>query len=670
MILRSMRSGLLSAIFLGILVLGGFSLVLTDWNGFFHGPGVSKTDVAKVDGHPIKASEFNAQVSRVLHNQNINPSMAYQAGVIDNILQGEIVSRLMHRAALDFGVEIEDKFVAEQISSLIEPMITKDVDNKRALQQFVQMQGMSEKQLVSLVRGNIEENVIRGVLNSANYVPRDQISDLLSYERLTRAGEYVVLKSQDVKLGREADDATLREYYKTVEANYLTPETRDATIAILTVDPKELSVKIPAEDIKNYYDEYAEDFKIPETRRLEQAILPTKDQAEKILAKAKSSQDLQNAVKDVTGKESAFSQAADFKQDELSEDLAHPIFAAKAGDLVGPLQSPLGFHVFKIVKIEPAHVEPLAEATKNIESKLASEQQGNEIYKLTAAIEDRLAGGEDYVSIQKDYPALKIEKISGLKAADQVNLKESKLSPELSPEQGALISKKIFQQSQGEAGAMGDLSANSFYTVTVDHINAAQPKEFAQVRADLLKNWTREQQSQENLKRTEDWVAKLNQGQMTLDQLAKANNLKVENFNDLSRKKSADQAADQGANESDGNESSAASTKAGNSTGKATPSPSPFLREPAMADRYLNVAQGKFIAASSQDGQKIILGRVTKTTLGDGLRAKEDRVENLGELTATMNAALLINSLERTYKVDINRALLDRIYAPRDSEAE
>lgn len=660
MILRSMRSGLLSAIFLGILVLGGFSLVLTDWNGFFHGPGVSKTDVAKVDGHPIKASEFNAQVSRVLHNQNINPAMAYQAGVIDNILQGEIVSRLMHRAALDFGVEIEDKFVAEQISSLIEPMITKDVDNKRALQQFVQMQGMSEKQLVSLVRGNIEENVIRGVLNSANYVPRDQISDLLSYERLTRAGEYVVLKSQDIKLGREADDATLREYYKTVEANYLTPETRDATIAILTVDPRELSVKIAAEDIKNYYDEHAEDFKIPETRRLEQAILPTKDQAEKVLAKAKTSKNLQSAVKDVTGKGSAFSGASDFKKDELSEDLAHPIFTAKTGDMVGPLKSPLGFHVFKIVNVVPEHVESLTDATKNIESKLASEQQGNAIYKLTAAIEDRLAGGEDYGAIQKDYPALKIEKISGLKVADQVNLKENKLSPE----QGALISKKIFQQSQGEAGAMGDLSANSFYSVTVDHINAAKPKEFAQVRAELLKNWTREQQSQENLKRTEDWVAKLNQGQMTLDQLAKANNLKVENFNDLSRKNNADQGAN------DGESDRAASTKTENSADKATLSPSPFLKEPAMADRYLNVAQGKFIAAPSQDGQKIILGRVTKTTLGNGLGAKEDRIENLGELTATMNAALLINSLERNYKVDINRPLLDRIYTPRVSEAE
>ncbi len=660
MILRSMRSGLLSAIFLGILVLGGFSLVLTDWNGFFHGPGVSKTDVAKVDGHPIKASEFNAQVLRVLHNQNINPSMAYQAGLIDNILQGEIISRLMHRAAQDFGVEVEDKFVAEQISSLIEPMITKDVDNKHALQQFVQMQGMSEKQLVSMVRGNIEENVIRGVLNSANYVPRDQISDLLSYERLTRAGEYVVLKSQDVKLPKEADDATLREYYKTVEANYLTPETRDATIAILTVDPKELSVKIPAEDIKNYYDEHAEDFKIPETRRLEQAILPTKDQAEKVLAKAKTSKNLQSAVKDVTGKGSAFSGASDFKKDELSEDLAHPIFTAKTGDMVGPLKSPLGFHVFKIVNVVPKHVESLTDATKNIESKLASEQQGNAIYKLTAAIEDRLAGGEDYGAIQKDYPALKIEKISGLKAADQVSLKESKLSPE----QGALISKKIFQQSQGEAGAMGDLSANSFYSVTVDHINAAKPKEFAQVRAELLKNWTREQQSQENLKRTEDWVAKLNQGQMTLDQLAKANNLKVENFKDLSRKNNADQGAN------DGESDRAASTKTENSADKATLSPSPFLKEPAMADRYLNVAQGKFIAAPSQDGQKIILGRVTKTTLGNGLGAKEDRIENLGELTATMNAALLINSLERNYNVDINRALLDRIYTPRDSEAE
>lgn len=309
----------------------------------------------------------------------------------------------------------------------------------------------------------------------------------------------------------------------------------------------------------------------------------------------------------------------------------------------------------------PEHVESLTEAAKAIEAKIKSEQAGNEVYKTTAAIEDRLAGGEDYQSIQKDYPHLKIEKVSMLKSADKLSLKSSALSPE----QAAQITKKIFQQSQGESGAMNDLSPTSFFSVTVDHINAARPKDFADVRADLLKSWTHEQQSQENLKAAEDWVAKLNQGQITLDHIAKDKAIKVQNFDDLSRKNNADQKPKEPAAV----------------VGHAADSSSPYLKEPAIADRYLNVTQGKFIAAPSQDGGAIVMGRVTKTTLGQwgaggagddtqkgDTQNTNDQAENfnsgLRDITANANAALLINSLERRYKVDINRALLDRIYAP------
>ena len=49
MLLRSMRKGFFSALFLGLLVAGAAGLMLSDWNGFFRN-GVTTTDVAKVDG--------------------------------------------------------------------------------------------------------------------------------------------------------------------------------------------------------------------------------------------------------------------------------------------------------------------------------------------------------------------------------------------------------------------------------------------------------------------------------------------------------------------------------------------------------------------------------------------------------------------------------------------
>lgn len=125
MILRSMRSGFFSKAFLGLLVLGGASLVFTDWNGMFRGGGINKTDVAKIDGTPIKISEFSNRVNHVIRNQQIDAATAYKVGLIDNILSSEIYDIQMKKNALDLGIRVEDRIVAEQIKQLIAPLKKK-----------------------------------------------------------------------------------------------------------------------------------------------------------------------------------------------------------------------------------------------------------------------------------------------------------------------------------------------------------------------------------------------------------------------------------------------------------------------------------------------------------------------------------------------------------------
>lgn len=82
MLLRSMRNGFLSAIFLGLLVMGAMGLILSDWNGMFRG-GVTATDVAVVDGEPIKIQDFHNRLSNALRSRNIDPKDAYQLGLVD-----------------------------------------------------------------------------------------------------------------------------------------------------------------------------------------------------------------------------------------------------------------------------------------------------------------------------------------------------------------------------------------------------------------------------------------------------------------------------------------------------------------------------------------------------------------------------------------------------------
>lgn len=673
-----MRSGLLSAIFLGILVLGGFSLVLTDWNGMFHGVGASKTDVAKVDGHPIKASEFNALLERQLRTSGIGVDMAYKSGFVDQVLQSEVVSRLMKRAAKDFGIEVDDSFVAQQILSLVEPLVNKDVNKKQALRQFVQMQGMSEAQLVTLVRDEIEKNLVRGTLMSANYVPNDLLADILSYKGLSRSGEFITLKSEDIRLPKIPDEKILRDYYRTIENQYLTTETRDATVAILNLSDMASGQNkgadtspVSLEEIKNYYDSNIHEFEVPEMRGLEQSITQSESEAIKIADSAKKNHDLRKSVVEVTGSETAFSPVANFKKDELSDELGTPIFLAKIGEVIGPLKSPLGFHVFKMVDVSPAHTQTLEDVKSKIATNLQSEKAQNEIYTITAAIEDRLAGGESYASIAKDYPSLSINKLSGISATDKLSEKIKDRDQALPDAAGVMIARRIFQQSQGEVGSLMDLPPHSFFSVTVDHVELAKPKQFSEVQKEIEKKWVFDQKSQENLSLAEDLVAQLNKGTLTLKEVAKDKGLQLQQFANLSRQTDVAETS----------EAEQSSVKSRDDTigGKNL---SPYLMEPSVRDRYMNVKQGQYVAAFSQDRKIIVLGCVTKTVLGERETSHKNSeasssklteqeltaLKNLQDMTAMSNSDLLINKLERKYPVEINRSLLERIYAPKETQ--
>lgn len=113
----------------------------------FRNGGLSKTDIAVVDGTPIKIAEFNTMASRILRNQNINTQTAYRSGLLNNILQNEIITRLLQKSAKDMGIEVEDKYVAQQIKNLIAPLVPAAGSEKAALQQFLTMQGLNEKAL-------------------------------------------------------------------------------------------------------------------------------------------------------------------------------------------------------------------------------------------------------------------------------------------------------------------------------------------------------------------------------------------------------------------------------------------------------------------------------------------------------------------------------------------
>ncbi|MCB1550958.1 MAG: peptidyl-prolyl cis-trans isomerase [Alphaproteobacteria bacterium] len=629
MILRSMRNGFFSAIFLGLLVLGGLSLVMTDWNGMFRNGGITKTDIAIVNGTPIKIAEFNNMANRILRNQRIDPSQAYEMGVLDNILQSEILTRVLALAASDYGIKVEDKHVAKQVQSLITPLVTSETNNKQALQQFLQMQGMTEKGLVELIRSEIETELLKSTIASSVYVPKPIAEDMASYKGATRTIKFIELPNNAIDLPETANEETLKKYYKEIETQYMIPETRDATIAILDTSALLKNISVSDEDVKKYYDDHTQDFLTPEKRILSQTILTKESDALAVKENAIKSKDLKTAVKTVTGETKSYADNISFGKEDLSEEMSSPVFSANKGDIVGPIKSALGYHVMQISDIVPEHTKTLNELSSQIRQQLTEEKSGNEIYKLTTEIEDRLAAGEDYSSLKDEYK-LDLVSLKNLKADDTTIKTQTKLDDT----QQAAILKKLFQMNAGESSSLTDLTATSFYSVKIDHITSSAPKEFESVKNLIAKRWKEENQARHNLVKAQQIAEDLNSGKNSLEEIAKENSNKVQTIENLGRTPSKDTSG--------------------------TPN---VMKDMRVSSRFMDAPQGKYILSIPTDANSILVGIATNTKLGQSpKKVDEQQVASLKSDLSTTNLMLFISQLEKKYPVKINYNLIDRLY--------
>src|SRR5678815_3246478 len=99
-----------------------------------------------------------------------------------------------------------------------------------------------------------------------------------------------------------------------------------------------------------------------------------KKKAEDLLAKARAKPDsfgeLAKANSQDTGSAAQGGDLGSFARGAMVKPFEDAVFAAKVGDIVGPVQSDFGFHVIKVTGITPSHVQTFDEVKGRIEADL------------------------------------------------------------------------------------------------------------------------------------------------------------------------------------------------------------------------------------------------------------------------------------------------------------
>ena len=140
---------------------------------------------------------------------------------------------------------------------------------------------------------------------------------------------------------------------------------------------------LPSEkDARSYYKDHEKDFNEPEMREVGHLQVRTAEVAELSLTYLKQNKQFSELV-------TAFSNAADrsyggslgwVARGELPTNLEGTVFSLeKIGEVSKPVETPYGFHIFKLTGLKPARKLPFEEAKQQI-FKILSEKNKNEVF--------------------------------------------------------------------------------------------------------------------------------------------------------------------------------------------------------------------------------------------------------------------------------------------------
>lgn len=620
------KSGILKFILLGFLFMAVGGLVMMDVQGFFRG-GVSRNTVAKIDGKELGAMNFDLTVRRVLSQQNLTQAQAYQFGFIDQILNSEITNNLLQKNARDLGIYISDDQVAEQLNNIIAPLANEDMPNKEVLRRILLSQGMTEKELVEAMRADAMNAALRNALQEGTGVtPPQEVRDLYRYRNEERTIRTIMLPHDGITDIEPAEEKVLQALYEAGKERNVIPETRSFSMVVLTEDILKDTMDISEEELRQYYDDNINAFKLPEQRVIEQVIVSSRSIADNIIERVGKGADLLSALEEETGSDEGYVGQETFNKEGLTETVAEAAFNKEAGEVAGPVQTALGWHVMVIHEIRPPSTQDFADVRKSIKDDMMQMRLMDQMFALANNVDDDLAGGASLEDVAGNLD-VKIRTFGPVRY-DGSTLEEKDALADFENDREYIMD-TVFEILAGEVAPVMELSDGSFVVIRTDEIREKSYIPFEELKADLAAMWMQDKRELANKQRAQDLLMRLQNGETTLEKAAAKHDATVKTLENISR---ADPAT----------ESLPATAKT----------------------KFFNIGENHYAVSQLENG--FLIGQVTAISLPDPESITAKDLEKTA-VTARRGAQdefflMYLKHLRERHKVIVNKNLLDQMY--------
>ncbi|QYJ77710.1 SurA N-terminal domain-containing protein [Shewanella acanthi] len=528
--LEKIREGSQGVIAKGILVLVILSFAFAGVSSYLG----STTDVpaAEVNGDVITKAELEQayQSERARMEQQLGEMFAalaadekYLESIKQSVLERLVADKLIDQAATAMGLRISDEQIIAAIKT--EPAFQTDgkFDNDR-YQAILRQLGYQPTTFRSMMRVDMTRRQLTAALVGTEFVLPSEAKQLAELQNQTRDIRYVVVDSAPFLASATVTDEQVKSYYDANQGQFMSPEKVSLEYVELNAADFAKDSKVTDEEAQTYYDEHKTQY-VSSEKRLAAHILVTSG-SDDAAAKAKAedlAKQLDNgadfAALAKTNSEDTLSAEQGGKLDWFEPGVMDPsfdeaLFALQKDAHSGVVKTDFGFHIIKLLDIQPGTTVPFADVKAKIVAQLQDKKAVDQFYSLQSKLADTSYEVPDTLAETAKAVGVDI-KTTPLFSRDDVPTALNK------PD----VVKAAFSDAvmlQGLNSEVLELEPNHVVVIRVKEHHDAGTLPFGEVKADISERLKQDQANEAARAKAQELVAQVKAGASDVTLTAKA----------------------------------------------------------------------------------------------------------------------------------------------------
>lgn len=472
---------------------------------YFSGGGADEA-VATVSGEKITRREFDEALRdqgerlRQSMGRNFDPAMLDNADVRYAVVENLVNQRLLAAEASRERFRISDEQLAEFIAKL--PAFQEEGKfSPERYRILLQGQNMTPAMFEARVRRDLAMTPLQEPISAGSIVARTSAARFLSLVEQRREVASATIDAESFAKEAKVDDAAVKAFYDENPTAFMTPEQVRFEYAILSADTLGGSVAVSPADVRAHYDANLASYTTQEERSASHVLIaagPDASDADKAAAEKKAAAiaaqvranpasfaDVAKAQSQDPGSAPQGGALGSFARGSMVKPFEDAVFAAKPGDIVGPVRTDFGWHVIRVTGVKPAVERPFDELKAQIEADLkraraldrfqaAADQFQNLVYEHA----DSLAG----VGKALDIPVQSTPSFVTRAQAQQIGRNNAKFAE-------ALFAPASLQAKRNTE--VVEVAPNTLMAARVLEHKPAAPRPFDEVKAEVRRQLER-----------------------------------------------------------------------------------------------------------------------------------------------------------------------------------